>query len=620
MAIPLQQTEEQRKAAIAAAGGQAPQPNPAPKPNPTGGAPVDTSSMDAMLQGFANRDPEEADKLMDMLGYSRKPANAPNLGGASKPYTVQEGDTLSKIAMKFGVPIQLISGYRSGDPNKIFPGETISIGNVQPDKTVPTDGGGGAGGGTEVDSELSKMYMDALMESMGGGGLGGAADVPDNLAQYGFSGDGLSSGFNSSPEKTVTDLVAEVMRSTQLPDAKSAINDLAKEIEDLANERDDAFQKIDDNPFLSASTKEQRKGQLEDKYELKIKNRQTRLQLIQDTYDSAKQESQFAATTAINLYDKNRNFDQSRLEFAVNQAEKRLEAMRDMTKLNPAEFKEIRGGLFNVRTGEWVVSPTEGGDGGGAGGGGLTSVLGADNEVKGARLDLMASNLRSIVAKTGPAAKIFDSAYRNAAGQGPEAAEAFLRAQYVNNVLSGAERDSFNNVNNGIANYEAAIDFLEANPDLQTGFYKSGVEGLKPKFLAGKDPRYATLINLINNAETPIRKATYGTALTPQEFLVSTRSLLNTDDDRSIILQKMRENIQIFKNGLGRNMANATGVPFEEVSPTDQGAPADDNALRNEAERAGIKIVDSPSGGSNVPKQRISETILSPLKKFLFGN
>lgn len=47
-----------------------------------------------------------------------------------RTYTVQAGDTLSGIAAKFGVSTSQISGYRSGNPNLIYPGETLTIGGA----------------------------------------------------------------------------------------------------------------------------------------------------------------------------------------------------------------------------------------------------------------------------------------------------------------------------------------------------------------------------------------------------------------------------------------------------------------------------------------------------------
>lgn len=45
-------------------------------------------------------------------------------------YTVQPGDTLSKIGAKFGVPWQTITGYKSGNPNLIYVGEVLAVPKV----------------------------------------------------------------------------------------------------------------------------------------------------------------------------------------------------------------------------------------------------------------------------------------------------------------------------------------------------------------------------------------------------------------------------------------------------------------------------------------------------------
>lgn len=55
-----------------------------------------------------------------------------------RTYTVQAGDTLSGIAAKFGVSTSQISGYRSGNPNLIYPGETLTIGGT----AAPTQSAG----------------------------------------------------------------------------------------------------------------------------------------------------------------------------------------------------------------------------------------------------------------------------------------------------------------------------------------------------------------------------------------------------------------------------------------------------------------------------------------------
>lgn len=45
----------------------------------------------------------------------------------NQTYTVKEGDTLSKVASQYGVNITDISGYASGNPDLIRPGEVLSV-------------------------------------------------------------------------------------------------------------------------------------------------------------------------------------------------------------------------------------------------------------------------------------------------------------------------------------------------------------------------------------------------------------------------------------------------------------------------------------------------------------
>lgn len=60
---------------------------------------------------------------------------------AQQTYTIKSGDTLSKVASQYGVNIGDISGYRSGDPNKVFAGENITINtrDIPPANTVNVD-------------------------------------------------------------------------------------------------------------------------------------------------------------------------------------------------------------------------------------------------------------------------------------------------------------------------------------------------------------------------------------------------------------------------------------------------------------------------------------------------
>lgn len=57
-----------------------------------------------------------------------------------KTYTVKKGETLSGIGKKMGVDWKKITGYKSGDPNLIYPGEKLNIPGEEPVTPTATPG------------------------------------------------------------------------------------------------------------------------------------------------------------------------------------------------------------------------------------------------------------------------------------------------------------------------------------------------------------------------------------------------------------------------------------------------------------------------------------------------
>lgn len=55
---------------------------------------------------------------------------------SGRTYTVQPGDTLSSIAAKLGVAQSQISGFHSGNPNLIYPGEVLSVSGGSPQSSA----------------------------------------------------------------------------------------------------------------------------------------------------------------------------------------------------------------------------------------------------------------------------------------------------------------------------------------------------------------------------------------------------------------------------------------------------------------------------------------------------
>jgi hypothetical protein len=166
--------------------------------------------------------------------------------------------------------------------------------------------------------------------------------VDSALAQYGLDSSKIESGFQVAPAATLSELVQQVMDSVGLPDIRENVTKISDEIESIANERDREIEAIQDNPWKSAGSKSELIRKIEDRYEKKIANRTNKLTLLQDAYQTARQESQFAITTAVNLYDKQRTFDQNRLEDYLDRAEKVMESKKKLNEpLSVADAKAL---------------------------------------------------------------------------------------------------------------------------------------------------------------------------------------------------------------------------------------------------------------------------------------
>lgn len=360
-------------------------------------------------------------------------------------YQVQVGDSVSSIAKRYGVPIHAVTGYRSGNPNTIFPGETLTINaptapagpQITPDgaalvaprgaPSVPAGSAApvqpstfnfGVSPGTvqplaipvsrqssatpavtvqprqpqqpspvqdmvnrivnpptvwtdapvtpeppvapQVDSstiETPEQYepqndLESLLQTiadsdpetadqiMSALGLSTPQEKSNMFAQYGIAPESVERGFQTNPTGTLSELVKQVMTATGLPDVRSNLETIGKEIEDLANERDAEIAAINDNPFLSAGTKQQRIELLNDKYESRIANRVDRMTLLQNAYTQARQEAQFAVTTAIGLYDKERNFNLDQVRLMLEQEERANAATKNLGfELSPGQTR-----------------------------------------------------------------------------------------------------------------------------------------------------------------------------------------------------------------------------------------------------------------------------------------
>lgn len=152
-------------------------------------------------------------------------------------YKVKKGDTLGAIAKQYGVGLSDISGYKSGDPNKIFEGETIKIGST-PKAT------GSSSYVDEVKSQLSDTgSTDTSKDPYG------LASIRTQIDDTTKKRDSAFAELKDISTKTFNDEYSK----RGLAEKKTKMASLDSEITAEKAKRDEAIAKVRSNPGLSAA-------------------------------------------------------------------------------------------------------------------------------------------------------------------------------------------------------------------------------------------------------------------------------------------------------------------------------------------------------------------------------
>lgn len=158
---------------------------------------------------------------------------------ATQTYTVKKGDTLSKIASDYGVGMDKITGYKSGNPDLIYEGETINIGDKAPQST-----------GTPTYSETVKNALTSEdTKEKNPYDVYGVESLRKNLDTIKTNKDTAFKDLEGAQTKTWND----EYNASGLGEKKNKISTLDQEIADAKRERDEYVAKVRGNSGLSAS-------------------------------------------------------------------------------------------------------------------------------------------------------------------------------------------------------------------------------------------------------------------------------------------------------------------------------------------------------------------------------
>ena len=418
--------------------------------------------------------------------------------------------------------------------------------------------------------------------------MGGDTTTGDFLSKYGIDPAKVQSGFQTSPTTTVADLVKQVMTATGLPDVSASIGNISKEIETLENERDDKIRALQDNPFNSAGTKEKQIQIIKDKYEQLVSNRTNRLTLMQNAYSQARQEAQFAVSTAIGIYDKNRTFDANQLENYLTHAEK---AQAAEAKLNEKDYQVITlkdeygndyTRIFDKKAGKFT-------DGGGVSIGGGVTVGGQDSSLA---PGTSATGVKDLVQVGQILSSSFTSKFQQTqflktmnqlAAQGNmQGLAEHIFARAIDNIGDAAERKNVTGRYEMVKRLNRIQDLLTGYKQAggETSFFKGNIQDIKQRFGQVGDKNLASIGVAIANAIDEITRFRTGAALSTQEEKFYQKILPGTwksSDLNTAIITGLRDSLAYDVDNALRRQLTSEGYAKVSKALTDTESPIDQN-------------------------------------------
>lgn len=225
----------------------------------------------------------------------------------AQTYTVQSGDTLSSIASRLGVNVNDISGFRSGNPNLIFPGENLVV------KKSGQVAGQIASVGTDATFSQGGTQASTALATTGGvqtTGQTGGTDLTSLFSQFGLA-----------PAGSLEDTIKSVSHSFGL-------DTITQEVDKLNSEKLDKIAEINSNPWLSEGLRSKQVAAQTEKYDKKKDALVERLKLQQDVVGKA-----------ITIWEKEREFKKDLLFKQLDLQEKAIDNARQATTPDIKEYQ-----------------------------------------------------------------------------------------------------------------------------------------------------------------------------------------------------------------------------------------------------------------------------------------
>jgi len=452
-------------------------------------------------------------------------ANVPTPTSAGT-YTIQAGDTLGKIAAQNGTTVQALAQANGiADPNRIQAGATLTI----PTGGTPPAGGGQAAGteGLNVpqtgDAETDRALTDLARKAGEAGlslndylsvveGQGTPTRTESEAIRNKLGIPDLVDETFSKPEKKTIETYRELYDLAGLNDVKSQIKEINASINQKRADLIKATGDLNNNPWVSQSTRAGRLKNLQELAFADINNDIEQKNQLLDLYDQGIDEIERQIGFIAEDTELDRSINADKLNYLLSEAEREesLVQRETMTKglRNVPEFLE---GILDREATEAsralsLKSTT-------STGGGTTSIpLGTSEEIQNAFN-------RSVLGLSKDARGFAISTFNDLLGQGRiEEAKSLV----LQTAMEGADADTGRKL---LGREEAlgAIDDIRGSLQRyidaggSTNVLRGGYEKLIQKLGQTSDPTLAGIENDIKLAIQAYRQAVSGAAFTESE-------------------------------------------------------------------------------------------------------
>lgn len=145
----------------------------------------------------------------------------------AQTYQVKGGDTLGAIAKQYNVPVSSITGYKSGNPNLIYPGETLSIGGGAVSPTAPPQMSNTGQVQSYLNTVQNQSFKSSFDRGKNEGYIGGTkyTDYNEYLKAGGMNMDDYNKSINSAPKiQSTQEILGEVKKLLPTGEAPQAPN------------------------------------------------------------------------------------------------------------------------------------------------------------------------------------------------------------------------------------------------------------------------------------------------------------------------------------------------------------------------------------------------------------